>query len=511
MSMFDIIANKTVKSAYFPEYQITEEIPRAWYSSVGDPSYIRYLNPSVLHAVGKVLAGKIEYQVDPSGLVLQYQTDGSHSRTVLYANEESWQGVSEAGGMWLIPLMLSLTSPKFPQIRTAWAKLLATLGAKGPLGIPVIQQTSTQPLVKQALFHLADCIYQVAMKESQEVELEQKCDLAVLTTTESIEPLFQFIAPMVDQVSLALERLQLRGGAALLSGPPGTFKTERVKQLAVNTNSQLFIIEGRPGMEDRDFYGRLQPDGLDSEGRQIFAYIDGPLTQAIDAAAKGEKTILFLDELLRFESVYLNAIIGFLNTYSRAQVLAQGIKLESSAERFYMLKIPNGTIVAPQSNLLIVAATNMGDGFVQSAALDDALISRFDITLEIDRVPFSVLEPIYLEVARGNPRLASAAYQLEQATYGQTAEEGKLLRLEANPRQSINLIKETLALEQQGQPLREAFVLAVDLTLMGYCCPREMNGKLSTDAKRFLLELARGIAKHAWPTLVPVKNKKKTT
>src|SRR5690606_19079700 len=85
--------------------------------------------------------------------------------------------------------------------------------------------------------------------------------------------------------------------------PTGTFKTETGKQLALTTDARLVTLKGAAGIEDRDFWGSIVPT---EHGPK---WVDGPLTKAFRSAQKN-KTVLLIDELLRFEPLYANVLVG---------------------------------------------------------------------------------------------------------------------------------------------------------------------------------------------------------
>lgn len=482
----------------FPEYAHVSEIHQEWRSPKANRKESSYSSPFILQAIGLLLSGKVQYSqiTTPSqdALWIQYPSSSSSVKRVLVAQESEWSGVKGATGIWLIPLIQAILYPKsFPEIRAAWGSVLHAFSTNEPLYPEKMAERSKSYRAKEALFHLVDCLYYGTKEVVEDIILEDAVHNASCIPWNPISWLFQIEAHTPDTIKDSLKRLTRRGGAALLVGPPGTFKTERAKQVALEIQADLIIIEGRPGLEDKDFIGQTLPSSeLDSEGRQTFKFMDGPLLEAVAKGAQG-KVVLILDELLRFEPYHLNVIVGFLNTIDQQQGAAMGLEL--AAGRHYFLQTPSEILTCPIENLTIIATTNMGDDFVQSGQLDAALLGRFKLVLETDRVSRAMVMPVLLSKAGGNDTLAQAAYQLEVKTYDQTQDKGKLLLREANPRQTLQLIEETLALIEDGVPPVAAFEQAVELTWAGYCCERDSSGRLNSESKSFLMDCAREVAK----------------
>ncbi|WP_156372719.1 AAA family ATPase, partial [Deinococcus sp. Leaf326] len=285
-----------------------------------------------------------------------------------------------------------------------------------------------------------------------------------------------------------LTRLTRRGGVALLVGPPGTFKTETSKQVAVEQGLHLVIAKGSPGVEDRDFIGAVYPTANGP------AWVDGPISRAFLMAAKAP-TLLLIDEVLRYLPETLNVLIGALDAISTAEALAVGIPQDmlSGGERHYLLPLPNGEHLAcPVQNLTWVMTTNLGQDHLQTAdRLDGALLSRIDLTLEYREADEQTARALYLQVA-GDERIADVAFEAELVTRQAMSTPGALPLRALDARKTIALIKEVRTLVDEGEELAVAFLEAFETVALPYCCPRDPHtGALEEAVKEALLGTLR--------------------
>lgn len=265
------------------------------------------------------------------------------------------------------------------------------------------------------------------------------------------------------------------GGRALMVGPTGTFKTETAKRAAIAMQAKLVSMKGRPGVEDREFFGGVFP------GDQGPRWVDGPLTRAF-RLAQTHPTCLIIDEVLRYDPLYLNAFVGAMDRVVPDELRALDLPVPGGAaerDQFYVLELPNGErMAAPERNLIWLATTNIGDDYVQFGRVDAALLGRFNLQLEF-RYPDDVtLLGIYGSAAQGNQALASAALAVEKWTRDPSARSSGLVSMASHVRISVGLIEETLRAQARGMPLRQAFGDAAEVTLIPYCVPRTPQGDL---------------------------------
>jgi len=164
----------------------------------------------------------------------------------------------------------------------------------------------------------------------------------------------------------------------LVSGPSGASKTYTVDKFVTSNGYAKEFIAGHEAIESTDLLGYpiRHVDGS-------FVWMDGPLTAAFRNASV-EKTVLFIDELLRIPSKELNILVGALTPNSSGEFVLRTNRL---------VDIENGigkseTLVIPQENLWVVGTTNMG-GDYDVNEMDLALNDRFmitDVAIEQDTI-----------------------------------------------------------------------------------------------------------------------------
>ena len=155
----------------------------------------------------------------------------------------------------------------------------------------------------------------------------------------------------------------------LVSGPSGASKTYTVDKFVTDNGFTKEFIAGHEAIESTDLlvYPIRHIDGS-------FVWMDGPLTAAF-RNAQVEKTVLFIDELLRVPSKELNILVGALTPNSAGQFVLRTNRL---------VDIEHGigkseTLIIPQENLWVAGTTNMG-GDYDVNEMDLALNDRFMIT-----------------------------------------------------------------------------------------------------------------------------------
>jgi len=157
----------------------------------------------------------------------------------------------------------------------------------------------------------------------------------------------------------------------LVTGQAGVSKTYTVSQYAEAESRKMFFKALDNGTETIDLVGHLI-----KLSNGDFAWKDGVVTQAFRAAAKGEKVLLFIDELLRAPDKELSLLVGCLTPDSRGKlVLRTGRPLEDTLVDGV---VEEEVIETTLENLWCVATTNQGRGY-HTSKIDMALKDRFRI------------------------------------------------------------------------------------------------------------------------------------
>jgi len=466
-------------------------------------------------AAALVLSGDIQLAVNGTTIVIDYQssdrTGASGTKRIASieaAGQRRWlgKGIESGTGPWLLALVEALVFGSMFETSRAFHELFHCAGGVFPVSSSTLRDLPVQSSAfKEALMRFSDATYFelksfieggaiVAGNDRDAIpvlpwgDVGQLLGLKTATrTTVHVESKGSLLA--------GLKRLSRRGGAALLVGPPGTFKTESGKRLALETGAHLVVMKGAPGVEDRDFIGGIYPGPNGPE------WVDGPLTQAF-ALANEAPTVLLVDEVLRYHAENLNILVGAMDLVSRDEAIAIGVPAEHVPEdtRYHLLNLPNGQVVTcPKRNLTWVMTTNVGDDHVQtSAQFDAALLSRFAKEIDVPYADPEVVLPIYRKVARNDDALVSAAYDLELFVREQVSDADGLFVRSLDARKVIALLEEAVACVEDGMTRRDAFKEALLVTAVPYCCPRDAKGKLDEAAKS---DLIRHVERHLLPQL----------
>jgi len=151
--------------------------------------------------------------------------------------------------------------------------------------------------------------------------------------------------------------------------------TKMIADMAADVDS--VDIRGHEGMEATDLLGYyIKTDS----GNLVWK--DGPLTQAFRNAAKGRKTILFIDETLRIPKRELNVLVGAISPdYSGNFVLDtnQADTIEVDEHERSIASVEKLTV--PKDMLWVVGTTNAGAGYAVDQ-IDEALADRFRIIVK---------------------------------------------------------------------------------------------------------------------------------
>lgn len=485
--------------------------------------------PGIVVGVSELLMGETEIRVKGSNFALKKGNHICHSRFEASEGASYWvvEGTTTLAAMMLVE---SLLNPEVPNVAKYFSELLQHLPKKdGYFSREQLEQCQT-PAALRAMLRLQDAVY-FGMKTAAiggllkvDAELPSSGELDGYEIYDLSKLWKQNNSTQQTLLKFAINQ----GKTALLMGPTGTFKTEMAKRAATEANAKLVVVKGRPGMEDRDFFQAIVPT---LQGPQV---VDGPLTEAF-RKAQNHKTVLLLDELLRFEAYYLGALVGALDQYSQQEIEAMGLRVPAQTQeqvatnasseldpteasgneaenenptshlnhatdqsdqssqteqteqteqdqkaerRYYCLSLPSGEkVVTPVDNLAVVATTNLGDDYNQGQQIDAALFGRFNMRIMVNHPSDQMLLEIY---QRSSHRYGPLALEIDKYTRQHSYENGGLLKREANVRVGKEFLE---LLEAQIPPLQ-----ALEVTYVAYCSPVDSNGRLDSACHKSMVE-----------------------
>lgn len=311
-----------------------------------------------------------------------------------------------------------------------------------------------------------------------------------------------------------LRRLIRRGGTALLVGPTGVGKSIAARQAAVAEGATLVLVEGWPGLEDRDLFGKVYP--VEGPDGRSFAWVDGPLAEAWRLASAGRagtcgtketQVVLVLDELARFDPYHLAPLMGALDRVRGGELqhlagLRDEVRAALQADEDYrVLKLPNGErLIATADRLSVLATTNLGVDYIQTQQeFDAALLRRFDLHLDVQRLEASARRAIL--VSHGMPaRVAEVLVAIEDFSVAETGAHNGLLRRELNLGTCVTWATEARELMREGgtgMGWGEAVLAAAELTAIPFACPRDTDGYLEAPSAQSLREQIRRVVSAA--------------
>lgn len=497
-----------------PNIHPGETIPNHLRSQHADTNQTSKIGVGPLNAIVELLSGRATIWREGDDIRVDYLSSGK-SREVRQSHSRqgnmhrSWKNAEGRTGPYLLGLIESALLGVRPETQQIYSGLLDHINNTLKISLPVRDDTDWRRInndqrANELIVHLTDSLYYTLKGAFERGEID---------TDDTIPPVAGRAVPLTDlglkhvpgaanapttsrrargkRIGLEplarLVRLATSGGTALLTGPTGTFKTETGKQLALTTKARLVTLKGAAGIEDRDFWGSIVPT------EQGPKWVDGPLTRAFRLAQKS-KTVLLIDELLRFEPLYANVLVGALDTVNPTELKAMGEEPLGAGAHF-CVTLPSGEVIpAPKENLTIVATTNQGDDYEQFGAIDAALLGRFELQVDMSTADPNILKRIYTEVF-GNDSVITKLLDFERWTRGNTGVHGGLLKRPTNPRVTINLLREAKRLIDEGLGQQPALNAAFEVTVMPYCAPRDTTGALAEDACAILRDEFKNVAR----------------
>ena len=215
----------------------------------------------------------------------------------------------------------------------------------------------------------------------------------------------------------------------MISGPQGSGKSELVNQFAARNDRPLAVFEVGRLAEATEIFGQL----LLNDGQTY--YEEGLFTKAIQQ----ENAVIHLQELNRPETdKALNALFSVLDPTFRS-IYIDEIKQD--------VKVARG--------VTIFATMNQGFDFVGTMPLDQALQSRFDLKIELERLPHNVERQLLMD------RFPSIKFSMDELT-------NIVADLRGNTQTPVDIsTREVIAmarLMQYGISTKEAIVAGIDTT-----------------------------------------------
>ena len=290
-----------------------------------------------------------------------------------------------------------------------------------------------------------------------------------------------------------IERAISRGSSVLLIGNTGVGKTEMAKAACLSQGAKLVKINAHPGLDDKALYGGIYPDGKGS-----FAYILGFLSESFNYASGGNKTVLLIDEIARFDPYYIAILIGAFDELSGSEIKARPNVINhlkdtviDVRERYYLLCLPNGTYrITPITNLCIIGTTNLGKDYQQAIqTLDPALMRRFKVHIDCKHLDNDAQVNILINRLDIPQNVAETMVKLADFSRANTAAQGGLLRQEANLGILFNWGEEAKSLfAEEGYLWLDSLLEASHYTIIPFIVGRGSNGYLEAPAVDMVLD-----------------------
>jgi hypothetical protein len=173
----------------------------------------------------------------------------------------------------------------------------------------------------------------------------------------------------------------------LLEGEKGSGKTYGIHELVDNAGWKKVFIGGHEGVESIDLLGHLiqycdapqktQKDLFDVSPSAKMVWRDGALTEAFRSAAAGEKTVLFIDEMLRIHKRELNILVAALTPDNQRRYTLRTNRALSIQNDVAVEEV----LSVPVENLWVVGTTNVGANYAVDE-IDEALADRFRVIVK---------------------------------------------------------------------------------------------------------------------------------
>lgn len=273
------------------------------------------------------------------------------------------------------------------------------------------------------------------------------------------------ISNMVLASSSTLELARdIRKVPLLLAGEKGWGKTHEARELVDLLDAQLIVVQGHENVEAQDLTGYTTRYGND------MVWKDGRLAQAFRSAAKGNKVLLLLDELLRIPGRQLSVLLSALAPSAGHYELATGriVDVEDGIGN-------EETLRCSVNNLFVVATTNIGVKYAVDP-MDPALQERFLLiikSLEVEKLRSTVLEFASGKGFVGAETIAENAVKFFHSMT--TLKSHSLAADVPNPRTMIRAVHMADTEEEIGACVSKQILTWVSLDVEGQPVPEQLD------------------------------------